>query len=682
MARDRFRYFRIEARELLEHLGQGVLDLEKTPPAAEMVARLLRFAHTLKGAARVVKRQDIAEQAHAVEDALTALPQGSAVPVPRERIDHLLALLDDIAGRMAMLTPSTAAPASGGAADSEELFRAFRPEMHEMDGLLGTMSEAHAHVTALRPLLGRMGRAKRLTDLVLDHFTLPAGPDNRSVDRTAHQRTRALTEDLLATIGRLEQDLTLRVDDISREFEDARGAAERLRLVPATAVFRLLERTMRDTAQTLGKSVSFEGRGGDVRLDAHVLGVVQGALLQVIRNAVAHGIESAAERTAAGKLAEGRVTIDVRRRGQSVVFSCADDGRGIDLESIRRIAQHKGLSPAATDQLKPEDVVNLLLKGGISTSNTVTALSGRGVGLDVVREAAERLGGDVSVRTTRQGTTIDLIVPLTLSSLPGLLVEASGVTAILPLDAVRGALRVTPQAIVRVADRRSVMYDGQAVPFASLAQAVVPHAAPAAADRLSSAVIVQGRTSMAIFSVDRIVGIRNIVVRPLPDLAPAAPYVVGASLADGAPEIVLDPEGLVAAADGTVAMSAVAPATRPTVLVIDDSLTTRMLEQTILESAGYAVDLAVSGEDALVKARDGRYALFLVDVEMPGMDGFAFIERVRTDPALRDIPSILVTSRSADDDLRRGAAVGAEAYIVKSEFNQGVLLEHIRRLVG
>jgi two-component system chemotaxis sensor kinase CheA len=682
MARDRFRYFRIEARELLEHLGQGVLDLEKTPPAAEMVARLLRFAHTLKGAARVVKRQDIAEQAHAVEDALTALPQGSAVPVPRERIDHLLALLDDIAGRMAMLTPSTAAPASGGAADSEELFRAFRPEMHEMDGLLGTMSEAHAHVTALRPLLGRMGRAKRLTDLVLDHFTLPAGPDNRSVDRTAHQRARALTEDLLATIGRLEQDLTLRVDDISREFEDARGAAERLRLVPATAVFRLLERTMRDTAQTLGKSVSFEGRGGDVRLDAHVLGVVQGALLQVIRNAVAHGIESAAERTAAGKLAEGRVTIDVRRRGQSVVFSCADDGRGIDLESIRRIAQHKGLSPAATDQLKPEDVVNLLLKGGISTSNTVTALSGRGVGLDVVREAAERLGGDVSVRTTRQGTTIDLIVPLTLSSLPGLLVEASGVTAILPLDAVRGALRVTPQAIVRVADRRSVMYDGQAVPFASLAQAVVPHAAPAAADRLSSAVIVQGRTSMAIFSVDRIVGIRNIVVRPLPDLAPAAPYVVGASLADGAPEIVLDPEGLVAAADGAAAMSDGAPATRPTVLVIDDSLTTRMLEQSILESAGYAVDLAVSGEDALVKARDGRYALFLVDVEMPGMDGFTFIERVRTDPALRDIPSILVTSRSADDDLRRGAAVGAEAYIVKSEFNQGVLLEHIRRLVG
>jgi two-component system chemotaxis sensor kinase CheA len=226
------------------------------------------------------------------------------------------------------------------------------------------------------------------------------------------------------------------------------------------------------------------------------------------------------------------------------------------------------------------------------------------------------------------------------------------------------------------------MYDGQAVPFASLAQAVVPHAAPAAADRLSSAVIVQGRTSMAIFSVDRIVGIRNIVVRPLPDLAPAAPYVVGASLADGAPEIVLDPEGLVAAADGAAAMSDGAPATRPTVLVIDDSLTTRMLEQSILESAGYAVDLAVSGEDALVKARDGRYALFLVDVEMPGMDGFTFIERVRTDPALRDIPSILVTSRSADDDLRRGAAVGAEAYIVKSEFNQGVLLEHIRRLVG
>ncbi|MGH9142295.1 MAG: hybrid sensor histidine kinase/response regulator [Vicinamibacterales bacterium] len=683
MPRDRFRYFRVEARELLEHLGQSVLDLEKGTPSPDLVARLLRLAHTLKGAARVVKQQEIADQAHAVEDALAALRE-PGTSVSRDQIDRLLERLDDIGQRVAMLTPPSESGSDRGPGSSEELFRAFRPEMHEMDGLLDTIAEAQSQLTALRPLVNRLGRARHLADLVLDHFAAPGVSDVRPGDRTTSQKARSLAEDFRATVGTLEGDFTSRVDHISREFREARSAAERLRLVPATALFTVLERTARDTAQALSKRVVFEGRGGDVRLDAHVLAIAQGALLQLVRNAVAHGVEPAAERTAAGKTPAGRVILDVLRRGQRVVFSCRDDGRGIDLEAVRRLAHLKGLAPGATEALRPEDVVDLLLKGGLSTSRTVTDVSGRGVGLDVVREAAERLGGEVTVRTDpREGTTVELIVPITLASFPGLLVDALGVTAILPLDAVRETLRLAPEAVIQTAQGQFIVHDGQNTPLRSLALALVHDPSPARTPGPSTVVVVAGRTASAAFSVDRILGIATVVLRPLPDLAPAAPFVVGASIdPEGSPQLVLDPDALVSAVDGMRSGVRDSEMSRPAVLVIDDSLTTRMLEQSILESAGYVVDLAVSGEDALKKAREVSYALFLVDVEMPGMDGFTFVEHVRAEPALRDIPSILVTSRSAPDDQRRGAEVGAQAYMIKGDFDQGVLLEHIRRLVG
>ena len=682
MPRDRFRYFRVEARELLEHLGQSVLDLEKGTPSPDLVARLLRLAHTLKGAARVVKQQEIADQAHAVEDTLAALRE-PGTSVSRDQIDRLLEVLDAIGQRVAMLTP----PAESGTASgvpAEELFRAFRPEMHEMDGLLDTIAEAQGQLTALRPLVNRLGRARHLADLVLDHLAAPGTFEVRPGDRTTSHKARSLAEEFRATVGTLEGDFTSRVDHISREVREARSAAERLRLVPATALFTVLERTARDTAQALSKRVIFEGRGGDVRLDAHVLAVAQGALLQLVRNAVAHGVEPAAERTAAGKTPAGRVILDVLRRGQRVVFSCRDDGRGIDLEAVRRLAHLRGLAPGATETLRPEDVVDLLLKGGLSTSRTVTDVSGRGVGLDVVREAAERLGGEVTVRSNpREGTTVELIVPITLASFPGLLVDALGVTAILPLDAVRETLRLAPEAVIQTAQGQFIVHDGQNLPLRSLALALVRDPSPARTPGPSTVVVVAGRSASAAFSVDRILGIATVVLRPLPDLAPAAPFVVGASLdPEGSPQLVLDPDALVSAADGMQSAVRDSETHRPAVLVIDDSLTTRMLEQSILESAGYVVDLAVSGEEALKKAREASYALFLVDVEMPGMDGFTFVEHVRAEPALRDIPSILVTSRSAPDDQRRGAEAGAQAYMIKGDFDQGVLLEHIRRLVG
>jgi two-component system, chemotaxis family, sensor kinase CheA len=198
-----------------------------------------------------------------------------------------------------------------------------------------------------------------------------------------------------------------------------------------------------------------------------------------------------------------------------------------------------------------------------------------------------------------------------------------------------------------------------------------------------SAVVVRGRSGPAAFTVDRVVGTGQVTMRPLPELAPAAALVAGAALdAIGDPLLVLDPDPLVAAAQRVATASAEPATSLQPVLVVDDSLTTRMLEQSILESAGYAVDVASSAEEALAKVRVTAYALLLVDVEMPGMDGFTLIERLRADPQLRHLPAILVTSRAGAEDRRRGLEVGAQGYIVKGEFDQGVLLDRIRALVG
>lgn len=682
MAKDPYKYFRVEARELLDQLGKGTLDLEKgTTP--DLVPRLLRLAHTLKGAARVVKQREIADQAHVIEDALASYRESSET-VPRERVDMVLKLLDSIAGHVAALVPaSDVESAAAGKPLAAEAFRTVRADIAEMDTLLDGVAETHAQIAALRRSLGAIGRARYLVDFLVEHLTSRRGRESeRSGNGSAGNKPRSMAEELRGIIGGLEQNLASSTDQMDRELRQVRNAAEQLRLIPAGALFTALERTARDVAQALGKRVVFEGRGGDVRLDAHVLGSVQGALLQVVRNAVAHGIELEIDRKTARKQIEGHVTLDVIRRGRRVVFICRDDGAGVDIEAVRGVAQRKGLLSSAIQKLGAEELLHLLLRGGLSTSDAVTEVSGRGIGLDIVREAAERLGGEVNVRTEAgKGTMVELIVPLSLASLEALVVETSGIVAAIPLDAVRRTLRAAPAEIARTAQGDSLVHEGKVIPFVHLSRALNSAAASARNERPWSTIVVEGAGAVAAIGVDRLLGTANVVLRPLPNLAPSAPIVAGASLdANGNPQLVLDPDGLVAEAQRTGTSEPEAKTTRPPVLVIDDSLTTRMLEQSILESAGYEVYAAVSGEEALAEARRNRYALFLVDIEMPGMDGFTFIEYARADPSLRDIPAILISSRASAEDKKRGQDIGAQGYIVKSEFDQAEFLERIRRL--
>jgi two-component system chemotaxis sensor kinase CheA len=547
------------------------------------------------------------------------------------------------------------------------------------------MAEIHTQLAGIRQAAQILERTRQITNLLFEQVNAPrshAGLQHNAA--VALARIAPMAEELRDLVGGLERRLTGSIGQVDREVRQTRDAAERLRLLPAGAVLGSLERTARDAAQALGKRVVFEMSGNDVRLDAHVLGVLQGALVQLVRNAVAHGIETEAERRAAGKPSEGRVSVEVLRRGERAVFVCRDDGRGLDADAIRSSAQRKGLPWADVQKLGPEELFGLLLKGGISTSSAVTEVSGRGVGLDVVREAAERLGGGVRAETQPgRKTVVEIAVPVSLSSLDALIVEAAGVRAAIPLENIQCTLRIGPREVSRTPAGESVLHEGNTILFVELGQYLANQSGGSVDSPVRSAVIMRVDGVLTALGVDRLMGTDNVVVRALPGLAPVDPIVAGASLdGEGNPQIVLDANGLTARVRRAKTARPAPPPRRLPILVIDDSPTTRMLEQSILEAAGYEAHVAISAEEALLKAREQVYGLFLVDVEMPGMDGFTFVERTRADAELRKVPAILVTSRNAPEDRKRGEQAGAYGYIVKSEFDQTDLLERIRKVVG
>jgi len=684
MTPDPYRYFRIEAVELTEQLGQGVLELERSPPDPDTVARLLRLAHTLKGAARVVQQLAIAERAHTIEE-LIASCRESGQPLSTERAAELFTLLDGINDGIAALgAPTPPAPAGPGPAADQpgpappagssvaeprlpDVAAGWRADSADVDGLLDAIGEAQAHLTGMRGSAGN-----------LEAFA-GGGP-------------RAIAGELTA----LSRVVTRALEHTEREMRGVRASAERLRLVPADVLFPNLRRAIRDVATVQGKRVEFASSGGEVRVDPAVLSAVGGAMLHAVRNAVAHGIETEQRRRAAGKPATGRVTVTVSLRGARVAFGCRDDGQGFDLEAVRGVARLAGLSTIEAARLGTEELVALTLAGGVTTSSTVTEVSGRGVGLDVVRDVAEQLGGDVVVHTEPGlGATVELEVPLSRFSFTGLVAAVAGLTVTIPLESVRQGLRLTPADVARSASGETVTYDGQAIPFLPLGPIIATGSSGRARPAVGAgqraprvAVVVSTANGAAALGVDRLLGTAPVVVQALPELAAAGEMVAGLSVdVDGHPRLVLDPNGLITRAQRVAeagrpdtAADTVRP--RRCVLVIDDSLTTRMLERNILESAGYDVDVASSGEEALAKARDRRFGLFLVDIEMPGMDGFTFVEHTQADPELREIPSILVSSRASDEDRQRGVRAGARRHVDKSAFDQNELLRCIESLVG
>jgi two-component system sensor histidine kinase and response regulator WspE len=451
-------------------------------------------------------------------------------------------------------------------------------------------------------------------------------------------------------------------------------------------------RLVRDVARSVGKKAQLEIRGGETLVDREMLETLEAPLNHMVRNAVDHGLEFPEERVAAGKSAAGTVRLEARHRAGLLVISVSDDGRGVDYDRLRSRIAEKGLAGDDTlARLSEHELLEFLFLPGFSTATAVTDLSGRGVGLDVVQEAARSVGGVVRpFARPGEGLTIQLELPLTLSVVRMLLVEIADEPYAVPLTRIERLISV-PAADLRIIEGRHYVTidDGEHVGLVSAREVLEAGDAPAA-DPLRVAVV-SDRHSRYGLVVDRFLGERDLVVQPLDPALGKIPNIgAAAMLEDGSPVLIADVDDLVRSIENLVKGGHVrraqgpaeAAAARKRVLVVDDSVTVRELQRGLLESRGYDVTLAVDGMDGWNAVRTSEYDLVITDVDMPRLDGIGLVSRIRSDARLASLPVVIVSYKDREEDRLRGLEAGADHYLTKSSFEDDRFLTLLADLIG
>lgn len=467
---------------------------------------------------------------------------------------------------------------------------------------------------------------------------------------------------------------------------------KKLLLLPSGTLLEQFPRTIRDLARERGKAVELITFGGEVEVDKRILEELKAPLIHLLRNAVDHGIEEENGRFALGKAARGTIELRVTQLGGEVEFMVRDDGYGINVAKIKdRAAQSGLLTPEEAFRLSDEAAAQLIFASEFSTSEKLDEVSGRGLGMAIVREKVEHLGGRITIETVpEKGTTFRLILPQTLATFRGLLVEAAGQTFVLPTADITRVARVRRAQVQTVGSRATIRLDGRTLRLLSLSD--VLQLQNRADDSSWQTVVVLGGERGAAFGVDAVVDEQEVLVKRLGWPLSRVRHVAGATvLASGQAAPILNVPDLLHSATqgvGTPSIARPVPAARATparvrqsILVVDDSITSRMLLKDILEASGFHVQTAVDGMDALTALRSEKFDLLVSDVDMPRLNGFDLVLRLRADAQLKDLPAVLVTGRDSREDRERGFDVGASAYVVKSNFDQSDLLEIVRRLI-
>jgi two-component system chemotaxis sensor kinase CheA len=592
-------------------------------------------------------------------------------------------------------TPSTAAQTSTPVTASARAPRAtVRVRVDRLDRLLAVAGELMVgqqedslHLQSLQTLTSLISHQQRTLQALeseLRHVRLSPSQRQSVTHRLNELHTRGGE---LGQIVRTQHDAYTRrsaahallVDELEAEVFAAR-------LVPVATVFATLPRAVRELARSLNKQVELELLGEETEADRKVLDALSDPLLHMVRNALDHGLEPVEERVNAGKPATGRLTVAATAEHGQIRIAVSDDGRGMNPSALRAAAVRKGLvDEQSAAMLNDAEALDLIFMPGFSMSPIITDVSGRGVGMDVVRSRMVELGGQVLVESTPgQGSTISLILPVSLMTSQVLLIEAGKQLWALPSRSCQSLLRLDREGIHRVEGQPLLKIDGKMVPLVSLADLLdLPQDT---GTLVRDHAILLGVSRPVAILVDRLMDEREVVVKPLGPLFPEHRLVSGiAPLPNGSLAVVLSVQGLLSRTRRVrrTKLAAKQASRRHRLLITDDSFTTRELLRSILQSAGYDVTTAVDGQDALDKLRaDSRFDLVVSDVEMPRLDGFGLTSSIRGEPALTHIPVIIVTSLHSDEHKRQGIVAGAQAYIVKSQFDQSNLLAAVRDLLG
>ena len=486
-------------------------------------------------------------------------------------------------------------------------------------------------------------------------------------------------------------------DDTSRTSAvvgDLQEQAMELRMLPVSTVFNSFPRAMRDLARQYKKDVELIIEGGDTELDKKVLEEINDPLVHIMRNAVDHGIEPAAERVAAGKPAAGTIKLSARQEGDHIVIEVSDDGAGIDPARVKAAAVRKGyLTESEAKSMSDREARYLIFEKGFSTAAIITEISGRGVGMDVVREfVVERLKGSLDVDSELgQGTRFRLTIPLTLAIIRALLLRVSGQTFALPTSSVEETARVEPSEIIKVEGHEVIRRQRRTIPLVPLRDILGLDAIEQDSEggKIPVATLAFSGHRLGLI-VDAFVGEQQIVIKTLGTHLKRVDNVAGVTILGAGevvpilsvPDLMANGRQLTGARMRRTGQVKEKQAGPRKILICEDSFTTRELERSIFEAAGYDVETATDGAMGLARLREGLNPDAVVtDVQMPNMTGFELTKAIKSDETLVHIPVIIVTSLERDEEKAEGINAGADAYITKSVFNQDTLLETVERLI-
>ncbi len=739
--------FKAETEEHLTNLDNGLVELEKQSDNIELLRSLNREVHTLKGAARVFGFSQIQDIAHRIEDIFEtvagkkAVFSSSVVETIFKGLDTIRTMLEkispeqeidvDVSGLCgeleACLGPKQEIePVRGSEPGGEPEGEKMSPELPARSvGKAPSPPPPTPQEEYIRVPLSRADKLLYLVgELVINRMKSSAkiaqakrlSKLSKEAQRSISSLTEAIKKEWSPSEGEVtkllsqcdaqmqklrEQTLKL-YDHVSTEVfhldpvvDELQTRVKEVKMLPLATVFNGFPRMVRDIASQQGKEVRLVISGEETELDKKVMDGIKTSLIHILRNCIDHGIEEPDRRMALGKPAYGTIRVSASHEGDNVVITVEDDGRGMDTEQIKRTALKKRLvSSDILAGMTDKEILNIVFMNGYSTSPMVTDVSGRGMGLDIVRRDITQLKGWVVLETQKdKATKFTLVLPLTIAIIHVLLVKVQGMLFALPMLSIIETVKVNMDDVSTTEGRMAVQFREQIVPLVRLNQVLgLPPARneEASPKKERLVVMVTSLDRRVGFIIDEIVGDEEVFVKNLGKHLGKLKNVSGAVImATGEVAVVLDIEDLIVHSALSV-KPMVTTERSPSkvkskekrILVVEDAFSTRELEKTILETHGYIVDTAVDGLDALDRMIGRKYDLIVSDIEMPRMNGFELCMTLKKNEGYKEIPFVMVTALQKEEDKRRGMEVGAAAYIVKSGFEQTNLLDTIERLVG
>ncbi len=719
--------FVVEAEEIASRLTLNLLELEQRGggPSFDNLARGL---HTLKGSASTLGLDALSQLAHRMEDVLLPL-RGRAGPLPAPLADALLRSIDSFLGQLRHLAgradgPRDLAAALALLAQAEQAVAALPADPARAEAAF----RVHGRNISSRALNAEPPRSAPPTANAFASEPPPSnGPSARAFDpdvpRAAEEGFRVGVQQVTALLQEAERlrELRLRIDERRRDVERSLAQLSRLSLrqetadvrellmstsralasdseeaadvlasfeeglksittLPIRTVLEPLRRAVRDLCRQQGKEARLAVVGAEVSLDRRVLEGLRGPLMHLVRNAVDHGLESPADREAAGKHREGALTIRVEQQGNMLFLEIADDGRGLNVPAIRASALERGLATESElANLSESQAQQLIFRSGLTTRSEVTQVSGRGVGLDVAHAQLQTLRGQIEAQSiSGQGTRFLLTLPADLGSSPMLVVRVGEQQFGLPMASIESSCAARTGELSQRGEQMQLKHREELVPLFDLGAFLGLRQAGMPASGAPILILLHHGVRLAI-AVDQVIGDKELFIRALPpEVRELAAWQGAVTLARGELVLVLRPDWLVQQMSGGAASAE----TTLRALVVDDSLTARAMHRTALESAGWHVHTASSGVQALELLRDSRYDALVADIGMEPMDGLTLTQAVRGSAATRTLPIILVSAHDSPEERATGLAAGADGFLSKRDCASGRLMHEVAELIA